>query len=448
MSSNEMVAHYTESSESTRLTGTFGRLEYERTLATLKSVLPPPPATILDVGGAAGIYAFSLAKQGYKVRLLDIVPKHVEQAREASQKAAHPLLSVDLGDARALAIDDQSVDAVLLLGPLYHLTERADRVQALSEAYRVLRADGVVVAAAISRFASSLDGLAREVLTDPVFVPIVDRDLQDGQHRNPTNHPEYFTEGFFHLPAELSGELEEVGFSLESVRAVEGPAWLLPSLSNWMDGGKRETQLLDLLERFASHENVIGTSAHFLGIGRKPSNDVNVILNLKSCQIRTWSINDVDSLAEHANDPDIARYLRDRFPHPYTKENARQWIAFCRNTKPSTNFAISVDGVAVGSIGVMLQTDVSRRGAEVGYWLGKKYWGRGIVSEALKEFSDWCFRNFDLVRLYANAFEGNAGSTRVLEKAGFTFEAVLRKAAFKNGKVLDEMLYARVLETE
>jgi ubiquinone/menaquinone biosynthesis C-methylase UbiE len=165
-------AHYSSGSERDRLTAGTGRLEFLRTQELLARVLPPPPAVVLDVAGAAGVHAEPLAAQGYEVHLIDPVPLHVEQARSVPG-----LAGVARGDARVLDRSDASVDAVLLLGPLYHLTERADRVRALAEGRRVLRPGGVLAAAAISRYASAVDGLFRGHLREPGFEAIVERDL-------------------------------------------------------------------------------------------------------------------------------------------------------------------------------------------------------------------------------------------------------------------------------
>ena len=141
-----------------------------------------------------------------------------------SRQPEAPLASVTVGDARSLSWNDKTVDAVLLLGPLYHLTARADRIRALTEAHRVLKAAGLLFAVGISRFASTMDGLRSGFLKDAQFADIVDRDLKDGQHRNPTTRPEYFTDAFFHHPDELRQEVTEAGFVLTGVYGLEGPA--------------------------------------------------------------------------------------------------------------------------------------------------------------------------------------------------------------------------------
>src|SRR5262249_36201549 len=159
------------------------------------------------------------------------MPLHVDQARRVAEEQGIALASLSVGDARRLDFPDASADAVLLLGPLYHLTERADRRQALREAYRVLRDGGIVFAVGISRVASALDGLFEGCLQDPVFAKIVVQDLTDGQHRNPTNHLAYFTTAFFHHPDELKREVVEAGFSLAGVYGIEGPGGWMPNLS-------------------------------------------------------------------------------------------------------------------------------------------------------------------------------------------------------------------------
>jgi ubiquinone/menaquinone biosynthesis C-methylase UbiE len=267
----EILAHYDEGAERERLLrGGAGRLEYLRTRELLARYLAPPPAAVLDVGGGAGVYALSLASEGYSVHLIDPGPLHVEQAREASalQRDA-PLASAQVGDARRLMWDDKSVDAVLLLGPLYHLTSRDERLQALREAYRVVRPRGVVAAAAISRFASTYDGLLRGFLEDSRFEEIVERDVREGQHRNPSGRPEWFTTAFFHLPQELRNEATEAGFSVEALVGIEGPAWVLPDLDSWLENPPRRSTLLQAIRRVEAEPSLLGASAHILVVGRR-----------------------------------------------------------------------------------------------------------------------------------------------------------------------------------
>jgi SAM-dependent methyltransferase len=174
-----------------------------------------------------------------------------------------------VGDARRIDRPDGSADAVLLLGPLYHLTNRQDRLKALKEAHRLLKPGGQIFAATISRFASLIDGLARDLVSDPVFVSILNRDLEDGQHRNPTDNPEYFTTTFFHRPDELRQEMEEAGFDVEKLVGVEGPAWFMASFHRHWDVPEKRSLLLELLRKIEHEPYILGVSAHPLGVGRK-----------------------------------------------------------------------------------------------------------------------------------------------------------------------------------
>jgi ubiquinone/menaquinone biosynthesis C-methylase UbiE len=266
-------AHYAEGAERDRLLGEgAGRLEYLRTRELLTRHLPPVPATIVDVGGGAGIYALPLAAEGYSVHLIDPVPLHVEQAIEGSSlQPEAPLASAEVGDARRLPMEQASADAVLLLGPLYHLTEREDRVLALREASRVVRPGGVVMAAAISRFASTMDGIASGFLEDDEFEAIVQRDVVEGQHRNPRGRPAWFTTAYFHLPQELREETTEAGLMPETLVAVEGPVWTLPDLGQWLEEETRRRKLLDAIRRVEAEPSLLGSSAHLLVLGRRPA---------------------------------------------------------------------------------------------------------------------------------------------------------------------------------
>jgi ubiquinone/menaquinone biosynthesis C-methylase UbiE len=269
-SGEEILRHYTEADEASRLSIGWFQLEQARTRELILRHIPPPPATVLDVGGGAGAYALWLASQGYEVHLVDPVPRHVEQAHAASAgQRQHPLASATVGDARCLEHADQSADAALLLGPLYHLTHRPDRLTALREAHRVLRPGGVVWAAGISRFASLLDSLAHGFFDDPEFAAILDRDLADGQHRNPTNNLVYFTDAFLHLSDELAAEVTEVGFKSVELVAIEGPGWLAHDFERlWKHPEKRE-RLLATLRRVEHEPALIGSSSHIMAIGRK-----------------------------------------------------------------------------------------------------------------------------------------------------------------------------------
>src|SRR5690349_6389184 len=180
-------AYYEQAAEESRLEiGPF-RLEELRTRELILRHAPQPPTVVLDVGGAGGAYAFWLAELGYEIRLIDATPRLIDVARAKNENATHRLASCREGDARALPYADGVASMVLLLGPLYHLVDAADRDKALSEAMRVLRPGGVLIAAAISHAASTLDGLSRELFHDPEFSRLAERDLRYGYHLNPTS---------------------------------------------------------------------------------------------------------------------------------------------------------------------------------------------------------------------------------------------------------------------
>ena len=162
--------------------------------------------------------------------------------------------------------------------------------------------------------------------------------------------------------------------------------------------------------------------------------------------LRPWRQADVPSLVKHANNPHVARQLRDRFPHPYTTADARQFIQAIAQARPTMTFAIAVGGEAVGGTGFSPGADVERYSAEVGYWLGEPFWGRGITSEAVQLLSAYAFNTCSMLRLFALPFADNAQSIRVLEKAGYTREALLRASSVKQGVAKDQALYALVNE--
>ena len=166
-------------------------------------------------------------------------------------------------------------------------------------------------------------------------------------------------------------------------------------------------------------------------------------LNLKQFTIRPWRLDDAGSLARHANNRKVWIALRDLFPHPYTIEDAHTFLKSVISSEPVTLFCVEANEAAVGAIGIRIGADVHRHTAELGYWLSQKFWGRGIMTEAVAAFTDFCFEEFQLRRVYAEPFANNPASARVLEKAGFAFEGRLKNNVLKNGELLDSLLYAR-----
>ena len=267
---DRVVAYYSGYNEQARLADSLGQVEFVRTQSLLRRYLKPPPAVVLDVGGAAGRFACWLAKEGYEVHLVDPVPLHIEQAMAASAAQPEaPIASCSVGDARRLDFGDEVADAVLLLGPLYHLTEAQDRSRALAEAYRVLKPGGHLFAVGISRFASTVDGLVSGYFLDPVFQQIIRGDLETGQHRNPTQNPAYFTDTFFHHPDELKAEAAAAGFEITGLCAVEGISYLMKDFDkNWSIQANR-VFLLEIIGKIEQEPGLIGASPHVMCVGEK-----------------------------------------------------------------------------------------------------------------------------------------------------------------------------------
>ena len=267
----KIEGYYSQGWEQQRLSGGQGELERLRTQAILARELPAAPAIVYDIGGGAGVYSFPLAQLGYQVHLIDPVELHLEQARTHAKESGIALASIALGDARKLDIPSASADAILLLGPLYHLTDAAHRLRALGEAFRILKPSGVLFAAGISRFASLIDGLKWGFFGDGEFRKIVAGDLASGQHRNPVNHPAYFTTAYFHRPEELAGEVRSAGFHNIKIIAVEGPVWSATRFDEaWNDPPQRE-KLMEFLSLIEQEPSILGASAHLLAVAKRPT---------------------------------------------------------------------------------------------------------------------------------------------------------------------------------
>ncbi len=266
----DVITHYASGYEANRLETFDGKIDRERTRELLDRFLPPVPATVIDIGGGTGKHALWLARRGYEVHLIDIVPLHIKLARqESARQPDYQLASAEVGDACSIDRDDNSVDAALLFGPLYHLTDKQDRLKALSEAHRVLKTGGVLLAVGISRFASTLDGLRSEFLKDSKFVEIVNGDLKNGHHRNPTGNPKYFMDTFFHHPNELKAEVNEAGFLNSRIYGVEGPSWLAPNIDEWWKDETLRNVLLGIARALESEPSLLGISSHLIVVGVK-----------------------------------------------------------------------------------------------------------------------------------------------------------------------------------
>jgi ubiquinone/menaquinone biosynthesis C-methylase UbiE len=225
--------------------------------------------TIADIGGATGAYSFWLHDMGHKVHLLDAAEFHVEAATKISITENKPLASISLGDARDLPFNDEQFDLVLLFGPLYHLQEKEDRIKAITEAKRVLKKNGILLAATITRYASLFDGFWQGFIDDPAFENIVKGDLEDGNHFNPVNHPMYFTDAHFHSQKEIEEEFNLAGFNNYEVKAVEGFGWLVPDFAKRWNDEASTKQMLVYIRQTENDPIMIGVSAHVMTIAKK-----------------------------------------------------------------------------------------------------------------------------------------------------------------------------------
>lgn len=169
-----------------------------------------------------------------------------------------------------------------------------------------------------------------------------------------------------------------------------------------------------------------------------------MVLDLGDLHVRNWRKEDLDAILRHANNPKIAANLRDQFPHPYTRRDGIDYLNYVRSMDVPMSFAIEYGGEAIGGIGFKLGTDIARLSVEMGYWLAEPFWGRGLTTRAVTAASDWAFEEYKVVRIFATVFVHNAASIRVLEKAGFEREGILRRSAIKNGEILDQVMYAKV----
>lgn len=264
----EIRDFYATGNEFARLSKGIGPLEHYRTREILLRHAPECPSVLADVGGAHGVYAFWLAALGHQVHLLDLSPEHIEAARKLANAEGVPALaSIQVGDARALPFDSGSLNMVLLQGPLYHLMEQSDRDQVLTEAFRVLKTGGKVLACGITHTASLMVGIHREWLWDLDYFEMVKQEVQTGLHLKPESWPNLFMNAFFHHPEHMKAELEQAGFQVQEMLGIEGPAWAISDFEMaWQDHGKR-TRILETAH-LVEKDPIL--SPHFVVVGIKP----------------------------------------------------------------------------------------------------------------------------------------------------------------------------------
>jgi SAM-dependent methyltransferase len=260
-----MRAYYDRGRELGRLSESLGPLEFERTKEIILRCLPPPPAVVADIGGGPGAYALWLAQLGYQVRHRDLMPLHVGQVTEAAG-GDHRIESA-VADARDLDLPDESADAVLLLGPLYHLDRRRDRLQALAEARRVVRPGGHVFAAAISRWAPRMDDILRRRQYETVPAAEAALGQIERTGRLPPFRPGSFC-GYAHRPGQLRAELAASGFQVIDLVCVEGPAFLLDDLAERLADDEGRRVVLETARALERVPELLGIGPHLLATAR------------------------------------------------------------------------------------------------------------------------------------------------------------------------------------
>jgi SAM-dependent methyltransferase len=260
---DEVIAYYESGVELGRLETPVGRLELARTTLLLERVLEPG-CSVLDVGGGTGVYAAWLAERGHKVTLVEPVGLHLEEAR--ARAGWPPRFAVEEGDARSLPLAGGSVDAVLLLGPLYHLGERAERIRVLHESRRVCRAGGIVLGAAISRYAPLLGAIRGRLLEDEEVMANIGEEVATGRRVPGSRRRGRFPDAYFHLPDELREEMSEAGLQPDAVYGIEGPAWMLDDETLARQLGEPRLRDQVLAAARWSERDLAAASAHLLAV--------------------------------------------------------------------------------------------------------------------------------------------------------------------------------------
>ncbi len=269
--SSNVREHYKDADEKNRLKAGIGPLEFARMTELIAQHFPSPPAVVCDIGGAAGEYSFWLAEKGYSVHLVDIVPEHIEQAREraAAETGAVPV-SMRVGDALDMEYPKGFFDAAFLAGPLYHLTRRENRLRAIGEANRILKPGGILVAYGITRYAALMAGLLDGRIWREDYMEMLRREIPTGLHiRCGSNDPKAsLSTAYFHLPSELKAEVEQGGFKVSKVLGVLGPAWMAKDFEDsWHCEERREI----ILEIARLTENQPDLGPRTLVVAEKPA---------------------------------------------------------------------------------------------------------------------------------------------------------------------------------
>ena len=270
---NEIYDFYNNGAEIGRLERGLGIVEFYRTKEILSRYIHGGHV-IYDIGGGIGMYAAWLAKKGNEVHLIELAEKSVEYAKTNMMQDCQ--FVAETGNALKINRPDKSADVVLMMGPLYHLRNKVDRLRAISEAFRVLKEGGLLMASGISKFSSMTWGLSvygekNDFIDDPVFFNMIKGEMTTGDHIRPKEYPQFIAESYFTTSEEMKSEMAEVAFTVEKAIAVEGCIWFTPHLAEkWEDKASRE-HLLEIVRMTESESEIMGMSPHFLVVARKPS---------------------------------------------------------------------------------------------------------------------------------------------------------------------------------
>lgn len=266
---DEVYEFYNNGAEIDRLERGLGIVEFYRSKEIISQYINGK-SVIYDIGGGIGRYSSWLAEQGHDVTMVEYAPTAVDYAK----KNMTTPYKAEVGDARDIHLPDDSADVVLLMGPLYHLQNKAERTKALNEAYRVLKPGGLLIAAGISKFSSttwalSVYGNGNDFIDDEIYMNMLRQEILTGEHNRPEEYPYFIANAYFHTPGELKTEIKKSGFKVLNAHAVEGSIWISPALNEkWKDPESRH-RLLEILHLTEYDETIMGMSPHFLVTAKK-----------------------------------------------------------------------------------------------------------------------------------------------------------------------------------
>lgn len=269
MDRNKIKEYYSGEIEKNRLELEIFMLEGIRTKEIVSRYLSKDKMNIIDIGGGAGYYSFWLQEKGHNVNLVDLSSHNIELAKRQAPEKGTQLTNCEIGDATNLNFKDETFDLALLFGPLYHLTDKAERLKALSEAKRVLKPNGILLTAVISRYASLLDGFKRDLITDNIFERILIDDLNTGIHTNSTDNLEYFTTAYFHTAEEIKDEITESNLKFDKLIAIESFGWFVDNFKTKSEDLNYMNKLRKIINMVESNDDIISISPHIMAVAQK-----------------------------------------------------------------------------------------------------------------------------------------------------------------------------------